>query len=239
MQKSYVKPWKNIADKQTIVDVVQHCFLRAFFAKESNIVTRKEILRGQFAKSFTPTTNQVKLDNGVSKFDGLKQVLVGYSYTQQTFLTKIPLLQMNSEEALETIFGGDVALQKEFWNFVQVNALAALKVVDFDEFEKRFYVYIFVEQDNVDPVHQLVQAAHVSMVIGQEMDEKISAHDVYFQVCKIPEKISILDLYHTLNKDFQVEIFYEPDVDRFIATGTHPVRSDKRKYLVNYELLVL
>ena len=45
-------------------------------------------------------------------------------------------------------------------------------------------------------------------------------------------------MYHELDDEgFDVEYFYEPDVDRVIAIGTHPVPSHKRGILQNYELL--
>ena len=102
----------------------------------------------------------------------------------------------------------------------------------------RFYCYIWVNQRYADPIYQLVQAAHVAMVIGQKMNPKFNAHKIYYQICKVPEGNSIQHLAGKLVMDgYNVERFYEPDIDRAIAIGIHPVRADKRKHLKEYQLL--
>jgi hypothetical protein len=111
----------------------------------------------------------------------------------------------------------------------------------------RYYCYIFVDQNGVEPIYQAVQAvqaAHVAMVIGQKMDKKFDAHNIYYQICKMP-KFDVYESYTNLNEflgklvsfGFRPEIFYEPDVNRIIAVGIHPVRSDKREFLKQFELL--
>jgi hypothetical protein len=104
--------------------------------------------------------------------------------------------------------------------------------------KNRYYCYIFVDQNQVEPIYQLVQAAHCAMVIGQKMHKKYDASKIYFQVCKIPFEFSIEELAGTLLFDgFIVERFYEPDVEKTISIGIHPVRSDRREKLRQYELL--
>jgi len=76
------------------------------------------------------------------------------------------------------------------------------------------------------------------MVIGQKMDKKFDASKLYYQICKVPEWQNIESLAGRLLFDgFKVEYFYEPDRDRVIAIGIHPVRSDKREKLRQYQLL--
>jgi hypothetical protein len=110
----------------------------------------------------------------------------------------------------------------------------------YKKYKHHNYVYIFVDQIGVEPIYQLVQAAHVAMVVGQKMNKTFDAHKIYFQICAVPKDILPEIFARNLEKQgFTVEAFYEDDVERVIAVATHPIRSPSKKknILKQYPLL--
>lgn len=224
MEKPYTKYWKIISKKATKLDVIFICAVKAFFAKNSNATNREEIFNALITKSFTPITNKKKLENGMIPFQCLKEVFTELYYYLDTRYNVLDIF-------------GDLETFNEFKKFV-FNFHKVLPHYFDSRFKKRYYSYIFVDQNGVEPIYQAVQAAHVAMVIGQKMERSFDASEIYFQVCKVPVDIPILTLFKFIGLNgFKVERFYETDVDRVIAIGVHPVRSDKRKFLKEYELL--
>lgn len=225
--KTYTKFWKKLANEKALTreDHVMHCALKAFFAKDTNEISKEEIFARICAKAFTATSNQNKLTNGWSKYKAIQVAI----YTIR-FKVTVQIFGLPYEVSLKEIFDGDASQFTKFNQFVKSLNTRDIKV--------RHYTYIFVDQDNVEPIHQAVQAAHVAMVIGQKMDKRLDSANVYYQICKKPVDLSIEVLYKNLTEDgFVVERFFEPDVMRTIAIGTHPVPEHKRKWLIGNELL--
>ena len=227
MEKSYIKFWKQIANEKatTREDHVIYCALKAFFAKDTNVLSKKEIFERICAKAFTPCTNKVKLANGWGPFKAIELSLMIIKFTMNPTIFGF-LIDM----AINKIFDGDKDTYEKFNIFV--------KSLSSNDIKRRHYTYIFVDQENVEPIYQAVQAAHVAMVIGQKMASSLDSANIHYQICKKPVDLSIEVLYKNLTEDgFTVEKFYEPDVKRTIAIGTHPVPEHNRKWLIGHELL--
>ena len=226
MVKTYTKHWKNLK-AASANDVVVHCALKAFFAKSTNTTSKENIFRNQISKSFTPITNKIKLANGAKSYE-----VVDDSLKYLAWVTKPSIFGLNFKNAIEHIFENDENKYNEFCIFLKSLAKAKLS------YKRRYYTYIFVDQENVEPIYQSVQASHVAMVIGQKMNSTLPSDKIYFQLCKKPVGVSIDHLGgYLIDAGFDVEKFYEPDVNRTIAIGTHPVPSYKRNKLEKYDLL--
>ena len=224
MEKSFTKFWKS--SNRSRADVIMHAALKAFFAK-SNSASKEEIFRCLISKSFTPITNPNKLVNGSKPFQAYEETIKWMAYTP-----KVVIFNISNKDAIEHIFDNNDNKYEEFNTFFHM--LAKRKF----DFTKRYYTYIFVDQEKVEPIYQAVQAAHVAMVIGQKMNKSFNSSNIYFQVCKLPlgTKIENFKSY-LLDKGLEIESFYEPDVNRTIAIGTHPIASHKRSSLLTYDRL--
>jgi len=98
------------------------------------------------------------------------------------------------------------------------------------------YVYIFVRQD-LSEEQQLVQAAHVTLVLGNKLKQDVS--EVYFTVIGVPQLIDFRGVMNDLNAHgTRYETFYEPDQGGTLtAIATHPIPKDERGALRDYKLL--
>lgn len=98
------------------------------------------------------------------------------------------------------------------------------------------YCYIFVRQD-LSPEQQLVQAAHVTLVLGNKLKRDCS--DLYFTVIGIPQLIDFVQVTKNLQKHGTEYVsFYEPDQGSTLtAIATHPIPKDERGNLRDYKLL--
>lgn len=98
------------------------------------------------------------------------------------------------------------------------------------------YCYIFVRQD-LSPEQQLVQAAHVTLVLGNKL--KRDVNELYFTVIGIPQLIDFTKVMSDLNvHGTKYETFYEPDQGGTLtAIATHPIPKDQRGILRDYKLL--
>lgn len=99
------------------------------------------------------------------------------------------------------------------------------------------YVYIFVRQD-LSNEQQLVQAAHVALVLGNKL-KKDSVAELYFAVIGIPQLSDFCKVMKDLKKHgTQYECFYEPDQGNTLtAIATHPIKKDERGILLDYQRL--
>jgi hypothetical protein len=235
--KPYTNAWKRVAQKSTLHDNVVHAALKAFFSEPSNKVSKEEIFRGQVSKFFTPVTNNVKIVNGHWEFISLFQVFEYFRVNLRVNI-KFPFLGMKNEDFITEVFDDSQENYHNFIKFFRENISKNMSRSDFDKFRKRYYCYIFVKQEGCEPIYQAVQAAHVAMVIGKNMDKDIIADEVVFQICKVKNTDEMdcvwMDL---LLHNYEVEYFYEPDKDNYFAMGILPVPSYKRQFLQNYELL--
>jgi hypothetical protein len=103
------------------------------------------------------------------------------------------------------------------------------------------YCYIWVDQNNIEPIHQLIQVAHVAMVIGDAMCFTNNPYKTNIIVCELPDYCQDIELFANLleTDGFEVEHFYESDMDRIIAIGILPVKENQRQKLQHYKLLKL
>ena len=146
------------------------------------------------------------------------------------------ILNLNREEAIRNIFNRDENLFDKFITFFK--SLNNSDYINIQARSQRNYVYIFVDQENVEPIHQAVQAAHVAMVIGKRMPKSFDPTKIHYQICKKPLGIHIKAFSENLRKmGHSVEEFYEPDINKTVAIGTHPIPDQKRYGLMAFELL--
>ena len=223
--KPYTEAWKNLNNKVNAHDIILHCALKAWFAKDSNETNRDEIFRSLISRAFTPITNKTKLANGYVPFSAIRNIFMFYFYGNRKYFglrkTKFDKEIFESAEIAD-----------DFFTWLSKSAKSTY-LEDHHKFQRRNYTYIFVDQENVDPIYQLVQAAHVAMVIGQKMDKKFDANNIHYQICKWES--GLVD--KLVENDIKFEKFYESDVDRVIAIGTHPIPSHKRGWLKDSILL--
>lgn len=235
--KNYKKVWKNYvkSNSATVKEHVIYWALKAFLANESNEITKEDIFFSICRRAFTPITNKNKLANGCTPSMVIKNSLqvISWILMSEPNQKKIIFFNLYREDIINQIFDGKEKAFEDFKLFVESlkSSFKAEKVI------KRYYSYIFVDQNGVEPIHQAVQAAHCAMKIGQKMNNVFDANNIYYQLCKAPVT-NISEHIHLLNANgFTVETFFEPDINRTVAYGIHPVESNKRKFLKDYELL--
>lgn len=104
--------------------------------------------------------------------------------------------------------------------------------------EDRYYVYVFVRQD-IPPVYQLVQAAHVTLRLGVKLGElkvsDINTDDLYFKVIGVADGSELEQVKAEL-KTLGIALveFEEPDVGNEVtAVATFPLHVTwaERKFL--------
>jgi len=98
------------------------------------------------------------------------------------------------------------------------------------------YVYIFVRQD-LSNEQQLVQAAHVTLVLGSKLKGDVS--ELYFSVIGIPQLSDFCGVMKDLHEHgTKYETFYEPDQGNTLtAIATYPIHENKRGNLLKYKRL--
>jgi hypothetical protein len=231
MIKTYTQAWKNTALTASKTDIIIHCALKAFFARDTNSTSKEDIFRAIVAKSFTGITSPNRLANGETKYVSVRHAV----WAANSFLDvaasskKFGILGTTFEETI-VMFGG----HDSFNAFIRF--LAQFKKLD-ESLDDKHYSYIFVDT-TVEPIQQAVQTAHVAMVIGQNMNKKLDAKRIHYQVCKIPEGDTITSLTKRLvSQGFKVETFFESDLGKIVAVGIHPVRYGRRQKLMKFELL--
>lgn len=210
--KNFIKIWKQLASSKKIRsrDMFAYAILKAMSSKSDN---KHDLAKYFAAKSFLKKKNQ--LDYFAAK--------CARDYVKNDLRWKETILNVPVEE----IFSSD----EEYQLFKDI--LDTFKF-DFD----RVYSYIFVRQD-LSPEYQLVQAAHVAMVVGQKMSKSFDSNNTYFTVIGVSDKAEINTVKNVLNENsFTFEEFIEPDIGYEVtAIGTHPIHWMKRKPLKNYKLL--
>lgn len=237
MFKPYTNAWKRIAKESTLFDVVIHAALKAYFMKQSNLVSREEVFRGQISKAFTPITNDNKIMNGAWEFQTLDTTFKWIHSNVTLGKKNFSFFNMKQDNVIEEIFGGNPDNFKLFLNFLK-EMLDIKTRNQYMRFLKKYYCYIFVKQQGYEPITQAVQAAHVAMVIGQNMDKSIDSEEVVYQICKVSDTAEQDEIdMRLIENGFEVEYFYEADCEDVIAFGIHPVPSYKREKLLQYPLL--
>lgn len=103
------------------------------------------------------------------------------------------------------------------------------------------YVYIFTRQD-ISPEQQLVQSAHVAMVLGNEIARKgfsTDPRETYFTVVGVKNLDGLEAVLDILcDNGFYHTIFREPDMGNEITSiATYPVFESQRGVLLAFSWL--
>ena len=215
MKNELIAIWKQLANQRKIqnYDVAAYCIVKAIFAKSNE---KYEVAKALLLKSFTPITNDNKLNNGQYEFRNLVLALIS------SFRSK---LYLELDEESQKIFA---SLQ---------NSLVR------EEWQDKTYAYILVRQD-LPPIQQVVQAAHVAMVLGQQVSKhKADAKKQHFCVLALE---NYQDLLNEISKAKISKIpfayFFESDIGQFTAMAYHPMRksyAQRKKLFTGKSLLTL
>ena len=222
--KAYKKVWKTLGNNITATDVVNYCLLKALSAKSEDKIGIAKVL---LAKAFTPITNKNRLNNGETPYSTLK----------------IHLYNLGCRVAWKggnnlTIFGQPVETFFETPDQFEAykELVQALGKFDCDKLY-RYYCYIFVDVKSVTPEQAMVQAAHVTMVVGKTMEDKHDPHKIYFQIVELPDEMKMADLAAAHSK-FKFHHFIEPDLgNKIVASAINPIPWHEREELKQYKLV--
>lgn len=120
----------------------------------------------------------------------------------------------------------------------------------------KYYTYIFVRQD-LSPEQQVVQAAHVAMLMGvksqrsldagvkeayipYQTGDDVSAEQTHFVVVGVRNLQALYSVGEILHKfSYACEWFFEDAIREHTAIATYPVREDLRGPLHAFNLLKL
>lgn len=222
--KNYKSIWKSLNNSISAYDMVNYCIMKALAAKTEDKFGLTKIF---LSKAFTPIRNPSKLANGAHPYQAVVEVLASL---------KRSINWQNGEK--HKIFGIPVTeifdTPEEFEKYKGL--VLALSTYDLNKLD-RHYCYIFVDIESVSPEQAMVQAAHATMVVGQEMEAIHDPHEIYFQIVKRPANVSAYDLARKHTK-FDFHHFIEPDLgNKIIASAINPVPWYKREELKQYSLL--
>ena len=225
--KDFKTNWKQHANQRqtTARDHLIYAIFRAIAAKGENKI---EIAKYFIWKSFSPN----RRDGSQHPYRVVKDAAETTKATirnPETFWHK-PTVVKNTSFLSQPIMDY-FETQEEHDTFFSI--LDSLAPYDFD----RHYTYIFVRQD-ISPEYQLVQAAHAAMVAGRNMPKHHSPHKTYFAVCGVPNQQELTRIGKICRENnFTVDTFYEPDINGFTASATHPIHWSQRGPLRDYPLL--
>lgn len=215
MNNELIAIWKQLANERKIqnYDVAAYCIIKAIFAKSNE---KYEVARALLLKSFTPITNENKLNNGHAEWGGLEQALM-WSFRSKLFL--------ELDETSQKTFAD---LQKLLIN---------------EDWQDKTYAYILVRQD-LPKIQQVVQAAHVTMVLGQQVSKsKADARKQHFCILALQDNKDLLMELAKANR-FKLPIarFYESDIGQYTALAYHPMRksqAQRKRLLESRKLLTI
>lgn len=209
MTNNYKTIWKTLhAEKSiTAANMVQYCVLKAMAAKGDNKV---EILNALIKKAFSPSND--------GNYDGLKVAVYDALYRFKTTIFRVPVATLLDNDQLAVYRG-------------LLGSISTDRVVDDNE-----YSYIFVRQD-IKPEYQLVQAAHVTCVLGKYLEADPSK--LNFVVVGVKDEDTLESVYKLLGKKGHKFVdFIEPDIgDQRTALATFPIRGEMRKDFRKFKLL--
>jgi len=182
-----------------------------------------EVARALLYKSFTPITNANKLANGSTTFDGLEYALFRAQWS-------ILIGELTADE------------QKMFRSLVE----QLIK----EEWIDTTYAYILVRTD-IPKVHQAVQAAHATMLMGQQVPSHL--HDARYQsFCLLDggDETALREFGAKIQRmGIKAAYFWEPDANKLwnglrrkelTAIALHPLRKSfaQRKGFLNEKKLL-
>lgn len=214
--------WKKLANEKKIQSRdVAAYALIKALYAKSN--DKLEVAKALLYKSFTPITNSNKLANGSTTFSGL-----GYALYRAYWSTLMEELTPEEKEQFLSLMG---KLQKEEWSDIT-------------------YAYILV-RTNIPKVHQAVQAAHATMLMGQQVPA--SKHDARYQsFCLLDggDETALREFGAKIQRmGIKAAYFWEPDANKLwnglhrkelTAIALHPLRKSvaQRKGLLNEKKLL-
>jgi hypothetical protein len=212
MTTTYKTLWKTLANAKAIeaFHVVQYCAVKTVKAKGEN---KSEIFNALLRKAFSPNIygQRPMLANNV-----WQARITGWD--GKTLFNQVPIKEFLTDEELLMYQG-------------LLNAFSPKNLVD-----PNYYSYIFVRQD-LSPEQQLVQAAHVTCVLGSKI--KTDPSKLYFVVVGVEDLDRLNEICVSLSlKGHEFVDFIEPDVgDERTAIATLPIRGDMRKDFKKFNLL--
>ncbi len=228
--------WKSISGNKlaTVEDHLALCIAKATLAKSNN--DKKEILFNQIKKTFTPTTNVAKLENGWHEWKALSLAANTLAFQG---LRKNPLFINFNEMEFEIA----VYLLSDLRNLFSV-----LGGYDPEDKDSPLYdptqVFLIVRK-NMPPIHQLIQTAHVASVVGATgaIPDPMTQH---FIVYGAENGDQLMDVSYWLNSvNVEVNHFYD-NVENtgfsVTAIATGPIRksyAERKQLFTGLDLLVL
>lgn len=198
--------WKKLANEKKIQSRdVAAYVLIKALYAKSN--DKLEVAKALLYKSFTPITNSNKLANGSTTFGCLE-----YALNRAYWSTLMEELMPEEKEQFLSLMG---KLQKEEWSDTT-------------------YAYILVRTD-IPKVHQAVQAAHATMLMGQQVPA--SKHDARYQsFCLLDggDETALREFGAKIQRlGIEAAYFWEPDANKLwngfhrkelTAIALHPLR---------------
>ena len=218
--------WKKPANEKanTARNTLEYALLRAIKAKNPN---KRLVASLLVLKSFQPIKNKIKLTNGRYPYDLIDRLMysikwsIGKKNSVVTFNENQTILNHHWSE----IFDSQEELDQYFDLINTING----------EYLRRRYVYIFVDK-NLSYEQQVVQAAHVTMVLGYKLKDEEKVDNLYFTVCGADSILEIIRKVWSMGYKY-VE-FKEPDIgNRTTAIALYPINWQDRGALMNFELL--
>lgn len=215
-QKETLDYWKSLADGKSILASDMAAYM-IIKAIWARNEDKLAVAKGLLFKAFSPVVNQRKLQKNSDAFQGLKSAVNNAMYSM--------LPQYLSPEDLSEFKKLHQQLTKE-------------TLID------ESYVYVIVRRD-LEKVQQLVQAAHVTMVVGQAVSKhKHNAARQNFCVFGTEDLQSLEDMKtRLLDKKISFKEFYEPDLkNQLTAIATLPLRKNtavRKKVFETSTLLVM
>lgn len=228
--KNYQMLWKlhNSSGNVDFIAHIEYAILKAVFAYTIDNIDDKIKMAEKFiSKAYTPTTDSIKINNSM---DGnpYKNLMDAFKYIRFKLQSKYRIF----DAKLEDIFTSEDELK----NYAKiVNHLCAINTNDISRLHRK-YCYIFVDTSYPSEV-QMVQAAHVSMVVGKNLKNDEDPYKIYYQIVELPSNHTA-DSISRLHYDYDFFKFYEPDLNECIAAAIKPVFWYECKPFEKYELVI-
>ena len=229
--------WKDISSRR-LATAEEHlilCLVKAALVKSNNDKT--EIMFNLVKKSFTPVTNQNKIDNGWHQW---KAVSLICNCLSPTYLKRSVLTQNLNSMELDIVIELSYQLRTQFYDVGEYHDDPKSPLYDPTQ------VYILVRRD-LTPIQQLVQVAHVASLVGEArvIRDPFTQHFVIFGVDNAQE---LKNNYEWLFSNSVNTFFFEESNsvsnagDPFTAIATAPLRksfAERKKLFTNLNLLTL
>lgn len=214
--------WKTLAAKKHITkyDIIAMALIKALNAKSND---KLGVAKGLLLKAFTPITNKNRLYNGAEPFESVIRELY---YNRPVISILFSALNDDEKQPFIDLMK---TLSKETW-------------VD------NTYAYILVRSD-IPPIHQLVQAAHTTMLLGQRT--KHDANKLHFCILDGGSEEDLKNFGSKIlyRNNIKFVTFWEPDANKLwnglqrkeiTGLACYPMRksyADKRRLFTDKKLL--